>query len=245
MTPLSLLLACSDPGAKALALCQQSPGLYEDADGQAALAAWLPSESWSEVAPTLGHQRAGGRSALRGAVCAVESVEGQTVTLSRTQPQVKADGSLHGEQTVTLRWTVDETVDIGLGDALDLRAQADAALAEGNLPVFAGMWESLSASFPDPLLAVDHAEAQLILERALYRRHLVPLPEKVEAGALVGRLENRGDRDVSMSTISADFAGLEQTLDVGPVGAGQSTPFSMPLPPDADAYRLTVTACSF
>ena len=244
---VSLLLACADPSAVALALCAQSPGLYEDESGQTLLQGWLSADGWNAASPTLGHTRAGGRDVLRGATCEVTSEDGGHITLSREQPSFSIDGVAGRTTTVALDWTVDgESVDIGLSDALELRSQADEALAEGNLPVFAGRWESLAASFPDPLLAVDHAEAALVLARALYRRKLVPLPQRIEGNALVGFVENRGDRDVTAVTVLAEFEGVETEVTVDAVPAGGETSLVVPIPEGQDGgYRLTVTACSF
>ena len=244
---MSLLLACADPSAVALALCAQSPGLYEDESGQTLLQGWLSADAWQEASPTLGHSRAGGRDALRGATCQVTSAEGGNITLVREQTSFGIDGVAGHPSTVTLDWIVDgDRVDIGLSDALALRSQADEALSEGNLPVFVGRWESLAASFPDPLLAVDHAEATLVLERTLYRRKLVPLPERIDSGALVGFVENRGDRDVTAVTVLAEFEGVETEVLIAAVPAGGKTPLTVPIPEGHDGgYRLTVSACSF
>lgn len=246
---LSVLLACSDPTQAALALCAASPGLYEDEQGRALLSEHMDTGPYADGVPTIGHALAQGREALRGATCTVTSREGERVDLERTQPTVAADGSLGREQRVSLSWTVkDGVVDIGLADALQKRVDTQEAIRAGDLPLFVGTWESLAASFPDPLLAADTARAQRLLDQALYRKHLVPLPDSVQEALLVGHVENRGDHAVSGMRLSADFEGIakEQILELGPLAAGASLPFELPIPEGAlGGYVLTVSACSF
>ena len=230
---LSVLLGCSDPTEAALAVCAASPGLYEDEAGRALLAEHMDTSLYADGVQTIGHALANGREALRGATCTLTGREGERVTMEREQPVVGADGSLGRPQTVTLVWTVTDGVE---------------AIRQGDLPLFVGTWESLAASFPDPLLAADTARAQRLLDQALYRRQLVPLPDTVSEGKLVGHVENRGDRAVSAMRLSGDFEGVlqEQVLELGGVVAGASLPFELPIPEGAlGGYQLTVTACSF
>ncbi len=246
---LSLFLACTDPSESALALCSLSPGLYEDTEGRSLLADLLDTTPYEASAPTIGHDLAGGRGSLRGATCTLIARDGDRVSMERVQPSFDRIGTPGEAQTVQLEWTVREgLVDIGLVDALQQRTETQEAIREGDLPLFAGRWEALAASFPDPLLRVDHERAQRLLDEALYRRQLVPLPERVEEGAMIGSVENRGDRRVSSFKVQGEFEGVQQpvSVELGELEAGASIPFSLAIPPDSlGGYMLTVSACSF
>jgi len=246
---LSLVLACTDPSETALAVCSLSPGLYEDTEGRTLLAQYLDTSLYEGGVPTIGHDLVGGRESLRGAACTLLHREDEQITMERVQPAFDLGGSTGQPRTVQLTWTVRKgLVDIGLVDALQKRTETQEAIREADLPLFAGRWDSLAASFPDPLLAVDQGRAQRLLDEALYRRHLVPLPEAVEEGRMVGKVENRGDRRISSFEVQGVFEGVQEavTVELGELEAGDSVPFSLAIPPDSlGGYTLTVIACSF
>ncbi|MCB9779209.1 MAG: hypothetical protein H6742_11650 [Alphaproteobacteria bacterium] len=235
------LLGCSDPKPVALAACQALPQLSTDAAGIEAL---RPHIDPREIAlleagePTLGMQKVGsdGLATLRSAVqCTLDLVEPAgsgrwAVSLTRTQLQVAADGTIGEPHDVKLEWQVAEGqggifAETGIREASTKRHLLATAAEEHDYMRLAAGWRGIVQSFPDPVLTVDVAAAEHLDSGWTYRQQLVP----VGAGALdpetlALQVQNAGDKDVERLVMDLSYvAGGEEghlMLEGGPVAAG-------------------------
>jgi len=169
------LLACTDPGAVAVAACEAVPVLSPDAASIGLLTPLITAKELESVAgaePTAGFSAVGaeGMAELRaGTICVVESVDGAgsgawAVSMVRTQPVVNADGTLGAPVETAISWQVTSAeggrAEPGLPKAVAMRKSIEEARAEGDLRRAASTLRALSSSFPDPTLAVDVALAE-------------------------------------------------------------------------------------
>lgn len=164
------------PEAPALTACAAVPGLSIDPAGRALLEPVVISEElelWAKSEPTQGSQALGPdkvaelRSQTR---CAVDSVElagtGQwVVKLTRTQPEVRTDGSFGDPVSQVLEWRAHKRpegvrVETGLSKALNMRKNAGEARAKGDLKQYASLWGTIDKRYGDPLVAWEVEEAQ-------------------------------------------------------------------------------------
>lgn len=255
---LLLSLACTDPEAIAVAACEAVPTVAPDAAGLARITPLITAAELAAVTgvePTAGAQAVGDLAPLVAQTsCSADSVEGAgsgawAVALTRTAPQVGADGSIGEAVTTSFTWQVtsDEggRAEPGLPKAAAMRRSIAEALGEGDLRRVAATTRTLASSFPDPTLAVDVALAEAALEKSEY-----------DIGAafvgandthVQGQLENTGDRALVDVTVTAEFEGAgSTTAQVASVAAGETVSFEVPLAPGAaGGVVLQVSAFEF
>ena len=258
---LFLLIACADPTPVALDTCKAIPSLATDEEGLQLLEPLLTHRDFrtlKKADPTLGLQKVGatGLAKLRAqARCEVVEVldaghNRWNVTVTRTLPEVNADGSLGDPQETTLNWSVVRSkdglkVETGLFQAADTRRQAEESAARGDLKRAAGLWRAVYQKFPDPMLQVDIATATDIAAKALYRKRLVgnlisitPAEDEGANPILNAEVTNRGKRYVSKAVIELSFdVGTDQKLvlhEVGEIKPGETAAFQVEVPQEAD-----------
>jgi len=168
---LFLLVACGDPKPVAIATCQAVPGIATDEAGLKLLEPLLTTKEFEVLKaaePTQGLQVVGseGLAKLRAqTTCVIDEVNGAgsdrwQVLLTRTQPEVKADGTFGDPVEHKIDWQAVNTSDgvrmeTELPTVASMRAKIGAAIEQQDYKRVAGLWRGIAEHYPDPLLAVD------------------------------------------------------------------------------------------
>jgi hypothetical protein len=256
MVLLLFLMACADPAPVAQQACEALPGLAPDATGLQLLQPLLAEVDYNAMASGWTSEGlrvvgAEGLAELRAqASCTVGLVEGAgqgrwAVELERSLPVVNPDGSFGEVATTALSWQAVKTpdgirVETGLAGAAIMRASSREAFEEGDLRRYSSTWHAIANKFPDPLITVDIAHADVIFARHEYREKIRGKPVEVddEAGTLKAELANTGDQAVSKLELRVDFGVGDQTASetatLEALEAGGTAEVVVPIPEGAD-----------
>lgn len=263
LLPVLLLVGCADPVPAAIKVCEALPGLSIDEAGRAALEGTLAQaelDAGSKEEPTLGLQVVGteGMAGLR-AQTSCTAGERQSagsgrwaIPLTRTSPAVNADGTLGEPVVTTFEWQVAKTrdglrVETGLAKAISMRHSAAEATKEEDWKRVASTWRALAKAYPDPLVAVDVADAEALERRMDTLKGLRAAFVEADDTVVRGEITNRNAVAISSFTVAATFEMEPEPVVVevqgGPVEANGATTVDVPIPMGAEGgVKLKVTA---
>lgn len=243
---LILLIACADPKPVAIAACQAVPGIATDEAGITLLEPLLVPkeiELLKAAKPTLGLEKVGaeGLARLRSeTTCVIDEVNGAgsdrwQVLMTRTQPEVKVDGSFGDKVERKIDWQAVDTsdgvrIETSLPTAASMRAKVDEAMVGSDYKRVAGLWRGIAEHHTDPLLVIDVDRASTLYDEQYTLSKLQAAFDRVEDPAdpkgpqiVVGVVRNKSKRALASAVVTFTF-----TPEVAEVVAGAE-----PLPPPA------------
>lgn len=247
------LLACTDPAKVAVAACQALPGIAahpEDLPMFEGLLSAKDMDALRKAAPTEGLKKVSAASlaAMRGkTTCTAGEVNGAgsgrwAVQLHRSAPTVLADGREGPVAEQDLEWqVVDEEggrAELNLEGAAIARKNLDEAIEKEDFKRYAGGWKSLAGRWADPLLTVDVAVAEALLERMEYGKQLQHVFVGAADGEVLATVSNPGNRAVAELRVNAVFESsggpVHSEANIGPLPAGGTLEYRLPIPEQAE-----------
>ncbi|MEY3210866.1 MAG: hypothetical protein RIT28_1347 [Pseudomonadota bacterium] len=250
---LTLFTGCTDPVPTAVATCQALPGLAVDEAGRKLLDPLLVAADLAALdalPPTAGLQKVGSerlaelRSKTTCTAGKVESAggEGWAVPLTRVSPKVNPDGSFGEPETTEFSWIVTEApeglrVKTRLEFVYTTRKSVEKAIAEKDWRRVSATWRAIAKEYPDPLLAVDVAEAEAQEARYELLAQLKGVFAEANETEVIGLVESKATVEVPKVKVRISFetAGepIRVDLEAGPVPAGGNVQVRTPIPEGA------------
>lgn len=250
---LLLALACTDPAPVAVAACQALPGISAHPSDLALYEPLLTAadvEVLRHAEPTKGLAVFSPEALAelrKRTACTADEVNGAgsgrwAVKLTRTMPELKADGSAGEPVTTSFEWQVSDEqggrVDLNLVASTIARDNAAEAIDEEDFKRFASGWRAIAHRWPDPVLVVDVAEAEALDARMAYAGKLEHSFVAAGEGLVQATVQNTGDQAVSGILVDAAFESAEGKLHsqarVGAVAPGETATYVVEIPDGAE-----------